>query len=247
MIRNAGFMILNLYSWESNGRLLPLCVWCKAEVAAGLRTSTQRKDGCDVGEPMKTNWNLYLFLTASNLSDAGGVQKELVTFTVKTCTYNNSKKQKVKIWQEAGERERRDCPVSTRWACGSASTRRSSTYLVVPTNLRACGLLLHFPFPNLMHISFVVNPNLTLTPNHRGSEFWKLRPSLFDTWQSHRGPLLVYISLLTMFNFEVQIISKPCLYLTSCNSCPKLNTNPLSQKNIKSLYPSFGDLCSSSS
>lgn len=57
---------------ESNGRLLPLCVWYKAGVAAGLRTSAQRKDGCEVGEPMKINWNLYLFLTASNLSDAGG-------------------------------------------------------------------------------------------------------------------------------------------------------------------------------
>lgn len=29
---------------ESNGRLLPLCVWYKAEAAAGLRTSAQRKD-----------------------------------------------------------------------------------------------------------------------------------------------------------------------------------------------------------
>lgn len=76
---------------------MPLCVWYKAKVAAGLKTSAQRKDGCEVGEPMKINWNLYLFLTVSNLSDAGGVQKELVTFTVKACTHYNSKKQKEKI------------------------------------------------------------------------------------------------------------------------------------------------------
>lgn len=72
---------------------MPLCVWCKAEIAAGLRTSAQRKDGCEAGEPMKINWNLYPFLTASNLSDDGGVQKELVIFTVKACTHYNSKKQ----------------------------------------------------------------------------------------------------------------------------------------------------------
>lgn len=68
---------------EFSGRLLPPCTWSTPEVAAGLSTSRKRKDGCEVGEPEKANWNLYLSLTTSNVSDTAAVQKELVPFTMK--------------------------------------------------------------------------------------------------------------------------------------------------------------------
>ena len=88
----------------SRGRLLPPCTWSMPEVAAGLSTSRKRKDGCEVGEPAKANWNLYLSLTTSNLSDTAVVQKELVPFTMKLCTHltYNSQRPKEDLIEAGG-------------------------------------------------------------------------------------------------------------------------------------------------
>ena len=87
---------------DSSGRLLPLRVWGQPAVAAGLRTSKQRRDEWEVGESMKINLNLYLFLTPSNLSHASDVQKDLAPFTMTPCTRYNSKKLKEEIWRALG-------------------------------------------------------------------------------------------------------------------------------------------------
>ena len=87
---------------DSSGRLLPLRVWGQPAVAAGLRTSKQRRDEWEVGESMKINLNLYLFLTPSNLSHASDVQKDLAPFTMTPCTHYNSKKLKEEIWRALG-------------------------------------------------------------------------------------------------------------------------------------------------
>lgn len=125
---------------------------------------------------MKTNWDLYLLLTTSNLNDTCDVQKESVPFAMKLCTHLTYDSEKLK---RRSDRSCRDVgPVSALCQQGEPADQSlcaAAGDLYPPptlTNLRAQGLLLHFHPPKFIHTSFVVNPNLILTQNHRGNEFW---------------------------------------------------------------------------
>lgn len=65
--------------------------YCLSVSGAGLRTSKQRKDGCEVGKPLRANWYLY-----SSLNVTCDVQKESAPFTMKLCTHLTYDSEKLK-------------------------------------------------------------------------------------------------------------------------------------------------------
>lgn len=70
--------------------------YCLSVSGVGLRTSRQRKEGCEVRKPLRKNWNLYLPLITFILNVTCDVQNELVPFTMKLCTHLTYDSRKLK-------------------------------------------------------------------------------------------------------------------------------------------------------